>query len=71
MVEASISWIGTPPKSNDLIGFDLQFNNDEDGDGIRDSISIWNDTSGQSYKSTSNYGLLKLAGSVKTGLTDG
>ncbi|AFH62890.1 endo-1,4-beta-xylanase [Paenibacillus caseinilyticus] len=60
VVEASIAWTGVPPKANELIGFDIQVNNDEDGDGDRDSVSIWNDTSGQSYQNTSGYGLLKL-----------
>ncbi|QYR20237.1 endo-1,4-beta-xylanase [Paenibacillus sp. sptzw28] len=60
VVEASIAWTGTP-QAGDTIGFDLQVNNDEDGDGDRDSVAIWNDISGQSYQNTSGYGLLKLA----------
>ncbi|WP_372662530.1 endo-1,4-beta-xylanase [Cohnella sp.] len=60
IVEASIAWPGTPPKAGDMIGFDVQVNNDEDGDGVRDSVAIWSDTSGQSYQNTSDFGGLKL-----------
>ncbi|MCM3629843.1 endo-1,4-beta-xylanase [Paenibacillus glycanilyticus] len=62
VVEASIKWNGTPPAAGDIIGFDVQVNNDEDGDGDRDSVAIWNDRSGLSYTNTSGFGLLKLAG---------
>lgn len=62
VVEASIAWNGTPPTAGDIIGFDVQVNNDEDGDGDRDSVAIWNDRSGLSYTNTSGFGLLKLAG---------
>ncbi|TFE27507.1 endo-1,4-beta-xylanase [Cohnella luojiensis] len=60
IVEASIAWPGTAPKAGDTIGFDVQVNNDEDGDGLRDSVAIWSDTSGQSYQSTAGLGELKL-----------
>ena len=50
----------SPPIAGDIIGFDMQVNNDEDGNGSRDSVAIWNDTSGQSFQSTSSYGLLKF-----------
>jgi endo-1,4-beta-xylanase len=62
VVEASIKWNGTPPAAGDIIGFDVQVNNDEDGDGDRDSVAIWNDRSGLSYTNTSGFGLLKLGG---------
>ncbi|MFC5529480.1 endo-1,4-beta-xylanase [Cohnella yongneupensis] len=60
IVEASIAWPGTAPIAGDSIGFDVQVNNDEDGDGARDSVAIWSDTSGQSYQNTSGFGELKL-----------
>src|SRR5690606_16434121 len=41
-------------------GYDIQVNNDEDGDGTRDSVSIWNDPTGFSYQSTVNFGTLEL-----------
>lgn len=63
VVEASIAWIGKAPKAGDLIGFDVQINNDEDGDGGRDSVAMWNDRSGQSYQNTFGFGVLQLTGS--------
>ncbi|MCK9861450.1 endo-1,4-beta-xylanase [Paenibacillus sp. ATY16] len=62
LVEASIKWNGTPPAAGDIIGYDVQVNNDEDGDGDRDSVAIWNDRTGLSYTNTSGFGLLKLSG---------
>ncbi|NIK68096.1 endo-1,4-beta-xylanase [Paenibacillus sp. BK720] len=61
LVEASVKWNGTPPAAGDVIGFDVQVNNDEDGDGDRESVAIWNDRSGLSYTNTSGFGLLKLS----------
>ncbi|MFB9327734.1 endo-1,4-beta-xylanase [Paenibacillus aurantiacus] len=60
VVEASIEWNGTPPKKDAMIGFDVQVNNDEDGDGDRDSITIWNDRTGLSYQNTFGFGALVL-----------
>ncbi|WP_127530163.1 endo-1,4-beta-xylanase [Paenibacillus kobensis] len=60
VIEASIAWTGMPPQAGSVIGFDVQINNDEDGDGDRDSVAIWNDTSGMSWQNTSGLGLLVL-----------
>ncbi|MDQ0114108.1 endo-1,4-beta-xylanase [Paenibacillus harenae] len=60
IVEASIAWPDAAPQPGNVIGFDVQVNNDQDGDGDRDSVAIWNDTSGVSYLNTSGYGMLKL-----------
>jgi endo-1,4-beta-xylanase len=60
IVEASIAWPNAAPQPGTVIGFDFQVNNDQDGDGDRDSVAIWNDTSGVSYLNTSGFGLLKL-----------
>ncbi|MBN1311471.1 MAG: 1,4-beta-xylanase, partial [Anaerolineae bacterium] len=43
------------------IGFDFQVNNDEDGDGVRDSVAIWEDPTGQSYQNTSKIGILEFS----------
>ncbi|HEY9061796.1 MAG TPA: endo-1,4-beta-xylanase [Pseudobacteroides sp.] len=43
-----------------VMGFDLQVNNDQDGDGTRDSVSIWCDPTGFSYKDVSNFGNIIL-----------
>lgn len=60
IVEASIAWTGTPPVAGSLIGFDVQVNNDQDDDGVRDSIAIWNDMTGMSWQNLSEIGLLEL-----------
>lgn len=59
-VEASIAWTGTPPQAGILVGFDVQVNNDQDDDGVRDSIAIWNDTTGMTWQNLSGIGLLEL-----------
>ncbi|WP_051250680.1 endo-1,4-beta-xylanase [Paenibacillus harenae] len=61
VIEASIDWTGTPPQAGSLIGFDVQVNNDENDDGVRDSVAIWNDASGMSWMSMSGIGVLELA----------
>ncbi|WP_224721580.1 endo-1,4-beta-xylanase [Paenibacillus vietnamensis] len=60
VIEASIAWTGTPPKDGSLIGFDVQVNNDENDDGVRDSVAIWNDTSGLSWMNMTGIGVLEL-----------
>ncbi|MDQ0059098.1 endo-1,4-beta-xylanase [Paenibacillus harenae] len=60
IVEASIAWTGTPPMAGSLIGFDVQVNNDQDDDGVRDSIAIWNDMTGMSWQNLSEIGLLEI-----------
>jgi endo-1,4-beta-xylanase len=47
------------PSENTLIGFDIQING-ASVQGVRQSIAVWNDTSGESYRDTSGYGVLKL-----------
>jgi len=42
-----------------IIGFDFQVNDDQ-GSGVRDSISKWNDPTNDSWQSTSGYGVLIL-----------
>jgi endo-1,4-beta-xylanase len=46
-------------KEGDLIGFDAQING-ASAQGIRQSVAIWNDLSGNSYQDTSGLGVLKL-----------
>lgn len=60
IVEAAIAWDGVTPFSGMVIGFDAQVNNDEDGDGTRDSVAIWNDVSGNSWQNVSGLGMLRL-----------
>ena len=47
-------------KDNQLIGFDVQINDDANGNGTRDNVSNWNDLTGNGWSSTADYGILKL-----------
>ncbi|MBN1813374.1 MAG: endo-1,4-beta-xylanase [Anaerolineae bacterium] len=58
VVELAVTLNDVPPQQGGVIGFDFQVNNDEDGDGVRDSVAIWNDPTGQSYQNTSRLGVL-------------
>lgn len=60
IVEAAIKLDKVTPKASNLIGFDVQVNNDQNGDGKRDSVAIWSDPTGQSYQNTSQWGTLIL-----------
>ena len=60
VVELAITLNDFPPQDGGLIGFDFQVNNDEDGDGTRDSVAIWNDPTGLSYQNTSRLGVLQF-----------
>lgn len=71
VVEAAIDWRGAEVEPGTIIGFDVQANNDEDDNGTRDSVAVWNDETGQSYRSTASYGLLQLSGSNEEGGGDG
>jgi endo-1,4-beta-xylanase len=58
-VEMQIPFKTIKPAENTLIGFDVQING-ASAQGIRQSIAVWNDTSGNSYQDTSGFGVLKL-----------
>ncbi|WP_310549717.1 endo-1,4-beta-xylanase [Paenibacillus glufosinatiresistens] len=58
-VEAAIQ-LPSAAAAGQLIGFDLQVNDDGDGDGVRDHVMIWSDPSGQSWQNTSKWGTLLL-----------
>jgi endo-1,4-beta-xylanase len=60
IVELSILLDAVKPAAGGRIGFDFQVNNDEDGDGVRDSVAIWHDPTGQSYQNTSGIGVLEF-----------
>jgi endo-1,4-beta-xylanase len=61
IVEAAIALDAVQAQKDTYIGFDVQVNNDELGDGTRASVVTWNDPSGQSYQNTSRLGVLLLA----------
>lgn len=60
IVEAAIPITAVKAQEGAVLGFDLQVNNDEDDDGSRDSVSIWCDPSGLSYKDFSGLGNIIL-----------
>lgn len=60
LIEAAIKFDENVAVSHRALGFDLQVNDDANGDGTRDSVSIWNDRSGDSWQNTANYGILVL-----------
>jgi len=60
IVEAAIKLNPELIKSGAKIGYDIQVNNDQDGDGTRDSVTIWSDPTGFSYQNTKNFGTIEL-----------
>jgi endo-1,4-beta-xylanase len=58
IVELAIKFDAIEPREGMVIGFDVQVNNDEEGDGLRDSVVTWNDDTHQSYQNTSGLGVL-------------
>ncbi|MEJ2561060.1 MAG: endo-1,4-beta-xylanase [Anaerolineales bacterium] len=58
-VEVVLPYRTITPGPGTVIGFDFQVNDDQ-GSGVRDSISKWNDPSNDSWQSTSGYGVLIL-----------
>ena len=60
VVEAAIELDRIDARAGHMLGFDLQVNNDQNGDGTRDSVAIWSDPTGQSYMDTSRYGVLQF-----------
>lgn len=48
------------PEKGGFVGFDVQING-ASAQGIRQSVAIWNDTSGESFQNTSGLGILELA----------
>jgi endo-1,4-beta-xylanase len=58
-VEVKIPYRTITPQEGDVIGFDLQVNDDQ-GSGARDSITKWNDPTNNSWQSTAGLGILVL-----------
>ncbi|WP_128659062.1 endo-1,4-beta-xylanase, partial [Paenibacillus sp. 598K] len=59
-VEAAIALDRIEARTGHLLGFDLQVNDDHNGDGNRDSVAIWSDPTGQSYMNASRFGALQF-----------
>ncbi|MFU0800586.1 MAG: hypothetical protein ACFWUE_08020 [Xylanivirga thermophila] len=60
IVEAAIPFKTIKGKIGNIIGFDVQVN-DADNTGSRTGVITWNDTAGNNYRDTSNFGCLLLA----------
>ncbi|MBN2394400.1 MAG: endo-1,4-beta-xylanase [Anaerolineae bacterium] len=60
IVELAIKLDAITPQEGMLIGADFQVNNDENGNGVRDSVVTWNDPTHQSYQDTSRLGVLQF-----------
>jgi endo-1,4-beta-xylanase len=58
-VAVKIPFRTVKPKENTLVGFDLQING-ASARGIRQSVAVWNDTTGGTWQDPSCYGLLRL-----------
>ena len=62
IVEVAIPYTIGSFHANQIVGFDVQVNDDGTGDGKRSSMANWNDLTGQGYINTSGFGVLKLVG---------
>jgi endo-1,4-beta-xylanase len=58
VIELAIQLDAIQPQEGMIIGFDFQVNNDENGNGVRDTVATWNDPTHLSYQNTSRLGLL-------------
>jgi len=58
-VTAKIPWKTIKPVEDTLIGFDLQVNG-ASARGMRQSVAVWNDITGDAWQDPSLYGLLRL-----------
>lgn len=64
LVEAAIPFTTIKGSVGHIMGFDLQVNDDSNADGVRDGMSNWCDATGEGWKNTEAFGLLKLVDSV-------
>jgi len=58
-VTARIPWKTIKPQEGAIIGFDLQING-ASARGMRQSVTVWNDITGNAWQDPSLYGLLRL-----------
>lgn len=61
IVEMAIPYTNAPFKNGQIVGFDVQVN-DDDGSGERTGIANWSDLTGLGYTNTSGFGVMKLSG---------
>jgi endo-1,4-beta-xylanase len=60
IVEAAIQLDAIEQRLGTILGFDIQVNDDDVGDGTRSGVVTWNDPTGQDYQNTFRFGILKL-----------
>ncbi len=58
IVEAAVPFVEITAEEGQIIGFDFQVNDDGNGDGSRDGVTIWNDQSGEGWRNMSGLGNL-------------
>lgn len=58
-IEMAIPFILKPFQDGQIMGFDVQVNDDH-GSGERDSMMNWNDVTGRGYENTESYGVIIL-----------
>ncbi|MBR6791609.1 MAG: endo-1,4-beta-xylanase [Ruminococcus sp.] len=61
IVEMAIPYVNAPFESGQVVGFDVQIN-DDDGSGERTGIANWSDITGMGYTNTKGFGVLRLTG---------
>lgn len=64
VVEVAIPHTITKFEVGQIVGFDVQINDDGDGKGKRTGIANWSDLSGQGYINTSGFGVMELKSSI-------
>jgi endo-1,4-beta-xylanase len=70
-VELAITFDAIEPRVGTVIGVDFQVNDDGPGNGHRSSIVTWNDPTGESYRNTSRFGVLRLVPERQQGCSEG
>lgn len=65
LVEARIHLQSLTPKTGNVLGFELQINDNQGGG--KQSVAKWNDTTNESWRNTSQYGILTFVGKNKLG----
>ncbi len=64
VVEVAIPHTISKFEVGQVVGFDVQINDDGDGEGKRTGIANWSDLSGQGYINTSGFGVMELKSSA-------
>ncbi|MBN1501541.1 MAG: endo-1,4-beta-xylanase [Spirochaetes bacterium] len=60
LIEAAFAFQSIKGAPGTEIGYELQINDDAEGDGIRKSVAKWNDQTNESYRNTEGWGILVM-----------